>query len=172
MGLVALVAAGSLVTDFSLAAPLAQKSSRTARAKGSQSALPNVTYTGFRLLKDGRAVVYVELTSKVPVTVHKQKNQVIYELEGAQVALKNNRNPLITRQFATILESARLVVVKPGRAPKGKHVAKTESSSPRVQLVLQLREDVTPTHSLSERPSGALLEITLPAAGSPSSSKS
>jgi hypothetical protein len=36
----------------------------------------------------------------------------------------------------------------------------------RVQRVLRLREDVTPTHSLSERPSGAVLEITLPAPGS------
>lgn len=166
MGLAALIAAGTLASDFSLAAPLAQKSSRAARTKDSDSALANVTYTGFRLLKDGRAVVYVELTSKVPVTVHKQKNQVIYELEGAQVALKNNRNPLITREFATILESARLVVVKPARARKGKHAAQAESGSSRVQLVLRLREDVTPTHTLTERPSGALLEITLPAAGS------
>ena len=164
--LVALFCAGGLVSDFSLAAPTPKRGVHPKRAQDSQDALPNVTYTGFRVLKDGRAVVYVEISSKVPVTVQKQKNLVIYELEGARVALKNNRNPLLTSGFATILESARLLVVKPARAAKTKRARAAESGPSRVQLVLQLREDATPTHTLSERPSGALLEITLPAPGS------
>jgi hypothetical protein len=156
----ALLAAGALVSASSSAAP------RTARShEKSNSALPNVTFTGFRLLGDGRALLYVELTSKVPVTVQKQKNLVTYELEGAQVLLKNNRNPLITSQFATILDSARLVVV-PTPRKKGKQARGADGATPRVQLVLRLREDATPTHTFSERPSGAVLEITLPAAGS------
>ncbi|HWA77769.1 MAG TPA: hypothetical protein VG937_35780 [Polyangiaceae bacterium] len=155
----ALLAVGTLVSGSSSAAPRSARSHDTVNA-----ALPNVTFTGFRLLNDGRALLYVELTSKVPVTVQKQKNVVTYELEGAQVLLKNNRNPLITSQFATILDSARLVVV-PVPRKKGKKARGGEGALPRVQLVLRLREDVTPTHTFSERPSGAVLEITLPAAG-------
>jgi hypothetical protein len=162
----ALFLGGALLSDVSLAAPTPKRSARPAHSKDSRDTLPNVTYTGFRVLKDGRAVVYVELTSKVPVTVQKQKNLVIYQLEGARVALKNNRNPLLTSGFATILESARLLVVKPSHAGKTKRGRTAESVPQRVQLVLRLREDVTPTHSLSERPSGAVLEITLPAPGS------
>jgi hypothetical protein len=155
----ALLAAGTLASASSSAAP------RSARSHDKVNAtLPNVTFTGFRLLGDGRALLYVELTSKVPVTVQKQKNVVTYELEGAQVLLKNNRNPLITSQFATILDSARLVVV-PAPSKKGKQARRADSPTPRVQLVLRLREDATPTHTFSERPSGAVLEITLPAAG-------
>jgi hypothetical protein len=161
-----LFACGTLAADVSFAAA-SQRRARSLHATNGDDALPNVTYSGFRLLKDGRAVVYVELTGKVQVTVQKQKNLVIYELAGARVSLPNNRNPLITSQFATILESARLVVVKPARTGKGKHSRKGESGPPRVQLVLRLREDVTPTHTLSERPSGALLEVTLPAAANP-----
>jgi hypothetical protein len=158
---VALLCAGALVSDFSLAAP--ERGARSARAKQADATLPNVTYTGFRLLKDGRAVVYVEMTAKVPVTVQKQKNQVIYELEGARVALKNNRNPLLTSGFASVLESARLVPIKPARSAKAKRARAGESAPARVQLVLRLREDVTPTHAFSEQPSGAVLEVTLPA---------
>lgn len=158
--LCALLAVGPSVASDSLAAPRAGRSAKAA----ADAALPNVTFAGFRLLSDGRALLYVELTSKVPVSVQKQKNLVTYELEGAQVLLKNNRNPLITSQFDTILDSARWVVVRPARK-KGKRANATESAAPRVQLVLRLREDVTPTHTFSERPSGAVLEITLPAPG-------
>lgn len=158
--LCALLAAGTFVSDESIAASPSAGRARATHGKA-DAALPNVTYTGFRLLSDGRAVLYVELTAKVPITVSKQKNVVIYQLEGARVALKNNRNPLITSQFATILDSARLVVVPAAR--KGKRTRSAEGAVPRVQLVLRLREDATPTHTLSERPTGALLEITLPA---------
>ena len=83
--------------------------------------------------------------------------------EGARVALKNNRNPLLTSGFASVLESARLVPIKPARSAKAKRARAGESAPARVQLVLRLREDVTPTHAFSEQPSGAVLEVTLPA---------
>jgi len=158
--LCASLAIGPCIANDSLAAPRAGRSAKAVDAP----AFPNVTFAGFRMLGDGRALLYVEMTSKVPVSVQKQKNVVTYELEGAQVLLKNNRNPLITSQFATILDSARWVVVRPA-SKKGKRARAAENAVPRVQLVLRLREDVTPTHTFSERPSGAVLEITLPAPG-------
>ncbi|MFZ5890376.1 MAG: hypothetical protein ACOY0T_04840 [Myxococcota bacterium] len=163
--LLAVFAACSLVTPelsaLSLTQPLAAPNAR-ARAKQSEdSSLPNVTFTGFRRLADGRALLYVEITSKVPVSVVQQPGGVIYRLEGARVALKNNKNPLLTQGFDTNLLSARLVVPK---APRKKGARKaSEAPASHVDLVLNLRSGVTPTHVMSERPGGAVLEITIPA---------
>ena len=132
-----------------IGAPAAAKS-RTRVGKLDDPSLANVTFAGFRPLSDGRSLVYVEISSKVPVRLERKPGFLVYELSGARVALPNNRNPLVTTAFASSLDSARL------RESKA-------SSARSVELVLKLRADVTPTHTFAERATGAVLEVTLPA---------
>ncbi|HET9932047.1 MAG TPA: hypothetical protein VFQ35_15195 [Polyangiaceae bacterium] len=160
--MLALVTSALLVAPSVVAEPLAAPKRAVRSAGVDEPNVPNVTFTGFRRLSDGRALLYVELSAKVPVSVLRQQGAVIYRLEGARVALKNNKNPLLTGAFATNLLSARLVTPKPAR--KGKGRAK-EPSTRYVDVVLNLRAGVTPTHVMSDRPGGAVLEITIPAAG-------
>ena len=143
---VLLAAAGACVTL--IGAPAAAKS-RARRAKQDDPSLANVTFAGFRPLADGRSLVYVEISSKVPVRLERKPGLLVYELSGARVALPNNRNPLVTTGFASSLDSARL--------------RENKSAEHSVELVLKLRADVTPTHTFAERATGAVLEITLPA---------
>jgi len=159
--LLAVAAAALLIAPELSAVPLASPKSHSQPKKADESGLPNVTYTGFRRLSDGRALVYVELTAKVPVTVHPQPGGVIYRLEGARVALKNNKNPLLTGAFETNLLSARLVVPKASHK-KGQRKASSAEST-HVDLVLSLRSGASPTHIMNERAGGAVLEITIPA---------
>lgn len=159
--LLALVVSALLVTPTIAAEPLAAPKRAVRSAKAEEPSSPNVTFTGFRRLSDGRALLYVELTAKVPVSMILQDGTVIYRLEGARVALKNNKNPLLTGAFATNLLSARLVTPKPARKTKARG---KQSTARYVDVVLKLRSGVTPTHVMSERPGGAVLEITIPAA--------
>lgn len=157
--LLALVACGLLFASSAAAAPPAAPKHTTRAASDEEAGLPNITFTGFRRLSDGRALVYVELTRKVPLSVIKQPSGIVYRLEGARVALKNNKNPLLTGAFATNLLSARLVPSKAPRRGKGR----AKDAARYVDVVLNLRAGVTPTHVMSERSGGAVLEITIPA---------
>lgn len=152
------VATSALLLAPAVAARPAAGAKRPSPAAQSEAG-PNVTYTGFRRLSDGRALLYVELTAKVPVSVVQQSDGIIYRLEGAHVALKNNKNPLLTGEFATNLLSARLVA--PKRAKKAR--AKRDPETQHVDVVLKLRSGVTPTYAINDRPGGAVLEITIPA---------
>jgi hypothetical protein len=105
-----------------------------------------ITYTGFVPFEDGRAKVYVELTRAVPVEVSRAGRTVTYTLKGARVVIRNNRNPLLTAHFASIVESARLV-----------------SDKKATRLVVQLREEAAPSHRMVSRGRGAALEVDFPA---------
>ncbi len=136
------------------------KSKSAHAAKHADDGLAQITFAGFRPLPDGRSVVYVELSNQVPVRLERQKGVLIYELSGAKVVLKNNKNPLITSGFVSSLDSARLVEPK-ALAKRGNK--KTATPSGNVQLVLRLRADVEPSHAFVQRTGGAVLEVTLPA---------
>lgn len=138
-------------------ATAAAKRRAAPETEAADAGLANVTFTGFRLLDDGRSLVYVELTGKVTVNVEKRGNVVVYRLDGARVGLKNNKNPLITTRFASILDSARWVVKDQAKKKKG-----AAETSPHVELLLTLREAATPTHVLRDGKAGVVLEITLP----------
>lgn len=136
----------------------------TSAVDADAAGLANVTFTGFRMLADGRSLVYVELTSKVAVSVEKRGNNVfVYRLDGTRVALKNNKNPLITSGFASLLDSARWVVPSSKAKKKPGRKAAAADASPHVDLVLTLRDAATPTHVMRDGKAGAILEITLPA---------
>jgi len=107
---------------------------------------PIAMFPGFRMLRDGRSLVWVNISRKVPVEVHSAAGRVTYLLGGAQVSIRNNTNALVTTYFDTPLSRARLVPGKQG-----------------TQLVLELREKVTPSYKVLKGPGGTmLLQVTLP----------
>jgi hypothetical protein len=107
---------------------------------------PTAMFPGFRMLPDGRSMVWVNVSRKVPVEVRRAAGRVTYLLGGAQVSIRNNTNALVTTYFDTPLSRARLVPGKQG-----------------TQLVLELREKVEPGYKVLKGPGGTmLLQVTLP----------
>jgi hypothetical protein len=113
-----------------------------------------VTFTGYRSLPGARGVVFVELTDPVEVEVSRSGRVIEYRLVGATVPLKNNRNPLLLRDFDSSALSAVLVVDNP-RKNRKKH------APPSVRLVLTLRGTATPSFRMVSRGKGAALEVEL-----------
>lgn len=108
-----------------------------------------ITFLGYRSLPGGRGVVFVELSEPVAVEVSRAGQVIEYKLVGASVPLKNNKNPLLLRDFSSSALSAVLVADKKA-----------------VRLVITLREAVSPAHRMVASGKGAMLEIDLPAATS------
>ncbi len=107
---------------------------------------PIVTYPGFRVLGDGTSVVWVTVSRSVPVRAERARGQASYFLEGAHVQVWNNTNPLLSSHFPTPVTRTRL---RPGETG--------------ARLVIDLREDVEPTHEVIEGPRGTmLLRILVP----------
>ena len=115
-------------------------------AAGQVKSAAEITFSGYQSLPGGRGILFVELTNPVAVEVKRTGQVIEYKLIGARVPLKNNRNPLLLRDFSSSASSAVLVPDKNA-----------------VRLVVTLREKVSPTHRMVERGKGAVLEIELPA---------
>lgn len=128
------------------ASALAAKTKHAAKAKKGETGT-EVTFTGYQSLPGGRGIVFVELTDLVAVEVNRAGQVVEYKLIGARVPLRNNRNPLYLRDFSSSALSAVLVPDKKNKA---------------VKLVITLRGNVQPTHRISARGKGAVLEVELP----------
>jgi hypothetical protein len=100
----------------------------------------------FELRPDGSSAVTLLLSHETQVTRAGQDRRVEYRLKGAQVGVANNMNPLITAHFATPV--VRVVLRR---------------SNDDAVLILELRENVQPTHQILSGPAGgAMLEVTLP----------
>ncbi len=99
---------------------------------------PVVTYTGFRVHDDGSASLRVEVTESVPVTKKQEGTVVTYTLKGARITIRNNRNPLLAKHFASNVLSATLVPEKDA-----------------VSLVVKLRKEAALTHRMVEQAGGA-----------------
>lgn len=109
---------------------------------------PLATYPGFRMLKDGRSEVWVQISKKVTVTPSVAAGHATFVLSGVDVGIHNNTNPLVTEYFDTPLARARL---------------KRDGNG--AQLVLELREAVSPTHRIVDGPRGTMiLYVDLPKA--------
>jgi len=134
------VAGGLSVATSALAA-------KRAKAKAKKETGTEVTFTGYQSLPGGRGVVFVELTDLVAVEVSRAGQIVEYKLLGARVPLRNNRNPLNLKDFSSSAMSAVLVPDKKAHA---------------VKLVITLRGNVQPTHRITARGKGAVLEVELP----------
>jgi hypothetical protein len=127
------------------------------REAASASALKNgcpgegpaeATYTGFQAAPSGAATVFVQLTDAVKIVPSATKGEVSYLMKGAEVRIRNNRNPLPLDQFGSVLSRAQLVPEKDG-----------------VRLVLKLRADVKLSHRLVRQGKGAVLEVDAPPLG-------
>jgi hypothetical protein len=109
---------------------------------------PLATYPGFRMLKDGRSEVWVQISKKVSITPSVAAGHATFVLAGVDVGIHNNTNPLVTEYFDTPLARARLKRMDGG-----------------AQLVLELREAVSPTHRIVDGPAGTMiLYVDLPKA--------
>jgi hypothetical protein len=107
---------------------------------------PLVEAPNFALRPDGSSVVTLLLSQATQVTRATQGSRFEYRLKAAQIGVSNNMNPLITDHFATPLE--RVVLHR---------------SNNDAVLVLELRENVQPTHQIRSGPAGTtMLEVTLP----------
>lgn len=105
-----------------------------------------VTFSGYQSLPGDRGLVFVELTDPVAVEVSRSGQVIEYRLVGASVPLKNNKNPLLLRDFASSALTAQLV-----------------SDKKSVRLVVTLRGNVSPSYRMVSRGKGAALEVELPA---------
>lgn len=108
----------------------------------------SATFAGFRLLDNGNSVIFVELTGPIAVEVARVRGKLVYTLVATKVPLRNNKNPLLTGEFASSVVSARLVSSKKAKS---------------AELVVAVRGDVKSTQRISKRDGGALLEIEFPA---------
>jgi hypothetical protein len=96
---------------------------------------------------NGSSRIWVKLTSPVVVDVRQAKGAVTFVLRGAKVPSKNDKNPLLTSDFSSPVMSARLVPTK------------TDA-----ELVVALRENVTPKHRVVKRPDGTVsVQVDFPA---------
>ncbi len=106
----------------------------------------DITFSGYRSLPGGRGLVFVEMTAPVAVEVSRTGRVVEYKLIGATVPFKNNKNPLLLRDFNSSALSAVLVPDKKS-----------------VRFVITLRDNISPSHRMVARGTGAALEVELPA---------
>jgi len=109
---------------------------------------PNVTFPGFRLLPDGSSLIWVVVSRTTAVEERRAKGRVTYVLKDAVIRIRNNTNPLVTNYFNTPVSRLRLVRDAAG-----------------AQLVIHLREDVSPTHRVVQGPRGMMvLQVRVPRA--------
>ena len=142
--------------------PGADAASLAAAGKSKEPAGPAVTFTGFHVADDGTSRLTVDLSAPVPVQANVSGSRAEYLLVGATIPLRNNKNPLLTKHFQSLVTSARLVPElegKPEHRGKGKHKQKVIG----VRVVVEMREDATPQHHLDKSPNGtATLVIDFP----------
>ena len=105
-----------------------------------------ITFSGYQSLPGDRGIVFVELTDPVAVEVTRKGQVIEYKLVGASVPLKNNKNPLLLRDFVSSAITVQLVPDKKS-----------------VRLVITLRGNAKPSHRMVARGKGAALEVDLPA---------
>lgn len=126
--------------------PLDATPAKSPAAKGGKEA--RVTFAGFVSHDDGSSTIFVEITDSVAVEFSQKERTATYTLRGAMVPLRNNRRPLLTREFDSAVMSARLVSDKKAKTTR---------------LIVELREAVTPTHKMVARGQGFALEVNVPA---------
>jgi hypothetical protein len=106
---------------------------------------PIASFPGFSRLADGRSRVWVEVDRKVDVTASRSPLQIVYRLRGAAIVGVTNELPLVTGFYTTPVDRAQLL-------PAGADL----------DLVIDLREVVTPTSAVVETPRGIVLWVDFP----------
>jgi hypothetical protein len=121
-----------------------------------------ITFTGYQSLPGNRGMIFVELTNAVAVEVSRTGQVIEYKLVGAEVRLKNNKNPLLLRDFNAGAVTAQLIADKADKRRGKKGKGQEAKRVPGVRLVISLRGNVTPSHRMVQRGKGAALEVDLP----------
>jgi len=101
---------------------------------------------GFRKTGENSALVYVQLTESITVRSSESGKTLTFTLKGTQVPKQNNRNPLVTSHFDSIVESVRLVPAKDD-----------------TKLVIVLRREARASVQVVKVGDGAVLEVHLTA---------
>ena len=114
-----------------------------------------ITFTGYQTLPGHRGVVFVELTEVVEVEVTRVGQVVQYRFVGATVPLRNNKNPLLLRDFDSSAVSA-VLQTESRRKARDKHEPRS------TRLVITLRGAASPTYRMLQRGKGAVFEVELP----------
>lgn len=136
--------------------------------KSEEAAGTAITNTGFHVAEDGTSRLTVQLKGSVPVEAHVTGPKAEYVLVGAGIPSRNNRNPLITKEFASLVTSVRLVPEfadseTPAPSGKHKHKHKHHGKATGVRVVVEMRENAQPAHHLATNTDGsAVLTIDFP----------
>ncbi len=107
--------------------------------------MPIATLPGFRMLKNGRSRVFVEISGKISVTESSDPGIVRYVLKGVRVPERVNRMWLPTDHFLTPVKRARLVRISEG-----------------AELIIELRHQVVSKARLRNAPYGVILSVDFP----------
>lgn len=124
----------------------AQATPRPADVTLAQTGGPEATMVGFRKTGEGSALVYVQLTESVQVRSKEEGKTLVFTMKGTSVPKKNNRNPLVTNHFGSVVDRIRLV-------PSGKDT----------DLVIELRLKARSSVQVVRLGDGAVLEVHLTA---------
>jgi hypothetical protein len=100
---------------------------------------------GFRILPDGRSLISLEVSGRVPVTQSTTAGRISYHLTGVNVPARTNRFDLPTDFFATPVGRVRLLSADGG-----------------ADLVIELRAPARPTARLQQSGRGVVLRVELP----------
>jgi len=103
------------------------------------------TLPGFEMLADGGSRVFVELTKSTTVTEKRDARVLTYVIRGAQVAVRNNENALVTVHFNTPVARARILPVHGD-----------------VVLSIELRADSPAVYRLVDGTEGSVLQVDFP----------
>jgi|GEM_PF-1925405 len=107
---------------------------------------PTATWVGFRELSETSSLLYVTLTKEVTITKKTTGKTVTYTMSGTRVRIKNNRNPLLTTHFGSVVKAARL-------KPAGKNL----------RLEIELKTPAKVTHKLVNEGPGSVLRVQVEA---------
>ncbi|HEY4105942.1 MAG TPA: thrombospondin type 3 repeat-containing protein, partial [Polyangiaceae bacterium] len=133
--------------DPGVRSPVRRKNGCPVETRAKPGAAAEMTFAGFRNFEDGTSLVFVELTAPATVNMRKTRGAVIYTLENTKVPIRNNRNPLLTVDFSSIVRRATIKQVKKS-----------------VELTIVLKADVEPQSQSVQRGGATVLEIRLPKA--------
>jgi len=123
-----------------------------------------ITFSGFQVFEDGRSRLTVHMTGSAAVEASYAGKKAEYLLRGVRIPVRNNKNALLTRHFASVVTSVRFVADSP---PKGRARGK-KTGSPDTRLIVEMREAVRPTHRMDKAADGStLLVVDFPRPSTP-----
>jgi hypothetical protein len=122
------------------------------------SSQPTIDFTGFQVFEDGSSRLSVHLTGTPEVTEKVAGKRAEYVFHGVRIPVRNNKNPLVTRHFSSVVTAARFVVAKEKTKAKARR-GRDKDEALEVSLVVDLREAVKPAHRTAKGADGATLFV-------------